>query len=283
MGERSSIEPRGVASTHRPHGVPSNEKATFGWSDTFVWTAFLVAFSPVLFDLADLSRQQPWTAWSLVIPVLIPLLARRDSSPPLPNRDGYVLLGFALLLEGFAIAGGPIRWGRPALPLGVFGLARILGRPSIRVSALACWSVPIPWTVVRRASPLLEYIWLRLAAATLSPFAPIIVQRASAIWPGGVLNLEPPDGGLPLVTFLSGIGWIYAVRNWSGWARALITAALWGFAGLLVQALTVTLALALALSDRSGAARACLSWGVFVVCTALALVLASRNFRVARG
>ncbi|HME68836.1 MAG TPA: hypothetical protein VKM54_03105 [Myxococcota bacterium] len=283
MGQRKGIEEGGVVSPERAAGSPANQAARSRWHHTFVWIAFLVAFSPLLSDLVDHVRAHPWAAWSLVFAMLLAVLARRDSSHALPRRDGYALLGMALVLQGIAIGGGPMRWGRPAIPLGVFGLARILGRPSLRVAALACWAVPLPWSIVRAASPLLEYIWLRVAAATLSSFAPIFVQRASATWPNGVLSLEPSDGGLPLVAFLSGVGWIYALRTWRGLGRGLVTAAVWGLAALPVQVLAVMIALALAIGHKPDAARAWLSWGVFLVCTVLALAVTLRDLRAPRN
>jgi hypothetical protein len=283
LGERRTVEQDSVVSPDRAAEARSDETTSSRWPHTFVWIAFIFAFSPVLYDLAAHARSHPWAAWSLVFAILLIFLARKDSSYALPRGDGYALLGMALLLEGIAIGGGPIRWGRPAIPLGVFGLARILGRPSLRVAALACWAVPLPWSIVSAASPLLEFIWLRVAAATLSSFAPVLVQRASATWPDGVLTLEAADGGLPLVAFLSGVGWIYALRTWRGLGRALATAAVWGLVGVAVQALAVTIALALTIGEEPDAARAFLSWGVFLICTVLALAVTARALRAPRS
>jgi len=279
LGESTSIEQRGVVSPHIPRNLPSSENENSGWSGVFVWTAFLVAFSPIFFDVAEHARQQPWAAWSLVFALLLAVLARRDFSREERNRAGYVLLGLALLLEAFAIVGGPMRWGRLAIPLGVFGLARILGRPSQGVAALACWTVPVPWAIVSRGSPLLEYIWLRLAAATLSSFAPISVHRGSAAWPGGTLSLDPSDGGLPLMALLSGVGWIYSLQGGCGLSRSLRTVAVWGHAGRPMQMVAVLIALALAVGGKAEAARAWLSWGIFAVWAILALTMTLRVLR----
>ena len=81
------------------------------------------------------------------------------------------------------------------------------------------------------------------------------------------------------MAFLSGVGWIYALRTWRSLGRALVTAAVWGLAGLPVQALAVVIALALAIGDKPGVARAWLSWGVFLFCTVLALAVTSRALR----
>src|SRR5208283_4248787 len=143
----------------------------------------------------------------------------------------------------------------------------------LRVAALACWALPLPTFIASAASPALEYIWLRVAAATLSSFAPISVNQASAGWPDGVLRLEPAEGGLPFVVFLSGVGWIYALPTWRGFRRAVVTASLWALAGLPVQALAVLIALALAIGGKPEAARVWLSWGAVLVCMVLALAV----------
>ncbi len=282
MGERRTIGQGSVVSPDRAADARSDATASSRWPDTFVWIALLFAFSPLLSDLVDHVRTHSWAAWSLVFAFLLLLLARGDSSHAPPHRDGYALLAMALVLEGFAIGGGPIRWGRPAIPLGVFALARILGRPSLRVAALACWALPLPTFIASAASPALEYIWLRVAAATLSSFAPISVNQASAGWPDGVLRLEPAEGGLPFVVFLSGVGWIYALPTWRGFRRAVVTASLWALAGLPVQALAVLIALALAIGGKPEAARVWLSWGAFLVCMVLALAVTSRALRAPR-
>jgi hypothetical protein len=283
LGERRTVEQGSVVSPDRAADARSDETASSRWLNTFVWTAFFFAFSPLLSDLVDHVRAHPWAAWSLVFGILLVLLARRDSSHAPPHRDGYALLGMALLLEGLAIGGGPVRWGRPAIPLGVFGVARILGRPSFRVAALACWALPLPTFIASVASPQLEYIWLRAAAATLSSFAPISVHQASASWPDGVLRVAASDGGLPLAVFLSGVGWIYALPTWRGFGRALVTAAIWGLAGLPAQALAVLIALALAIAYQPEAAQVWLSWGVFLGCMVVALAATSRALRASRN
>jgi len=280
LGESESLEQGGVGLPGQTTRAPSRATAPSRWHLILVWVAFLFAFSPLLSDLVEHARAHPWAAWNLLFAVPLALLARRDSSPESPRRDGYAWLGMALALEGLAIAGGPLRWGRPAIPLGVLGLARILGRPSLRVAALACWALPLPTFIASVASPLLEYIWLRSAAALLSLFAPISVHQAYASWPQGVLQLQPADGGLPLALFLSGVGWIYALPIWRGFLRALMTAAWWGLVGLPVQGLVVLIALALAVGDRAEVARLWLSWGAFLGCALLAVAAMARTLRL---
>ncbi len=122
-------------------------------SDALVWCAFLVAFSPLALDLFGHLRLRPWASYGLLFAVILVLRARSEPAHAAPRRDGYVLLLVALALQGMAVGAGFARWGRLALPLGVFGLARALGRPSPRVAALSFWAVPVPTFVAVDSEP----------------------------------------------------------------------------------------------------------------------------------
>jgi hypothetical protein len=104
--------------------------------DLLLWSTLVLAFSPLLVDLSAHLRARTWANYGLLFVVLLVVLARREPSRGLSHRDGYWLLAAVLVLQAVAVGGGFARWDRLAIPLGVLGLARLLGRPSPRVAAL---------------------------------------------------------------------------------------------------------------------------------------------------
>jgi len=256
-------------------GIPSHEARR----DLLLWSAFALAFSPLLFDLFAHLRARPWANYGLLFLVLLIAHTWHERSRAAAHHDGYLLLSLALMLQCVAVGGGFTRWGRLALPLGVMGLARLLGRPSPRVAALAFWAVPLPNFIASIASPRLEQIWLMAAAWLLSPLAPIAVEGTTAATPGGMLTFDAVSGGLPLAALLSGLGWLRALDDWRGLGSALRTASTWGLAALPLQALCALAALALATLGAPALASAWLSWGIFLVVGAAGLVIVHRSRR----
>lgn len=250
--------------------------------DILVWSAFVIAFSPLLLDLFRHVLAHPWAGYGLLFVVLLVARAYREPSRGLSHRDGYVLLAAALVLQAVAVGGGFARWGRLAIPLGVMGLARLLGRPSPRVAALAFWAVPLPNFIAAVGSPLLERSWLEGAATLLAPFVTIVVEGTKATAPGGVLMLDAVSGGLPLLALLSGLGWVSALDPWRGAGSALRTAVLWSLAALPLQALCVLAALVLTVAGAPRAAQAWLSWGIFLASAAAGLAIALRSWSPVR-
>ena len=261
-------------------GAPQSTGAV--WRDILVWSAFFIAFSPLLLDLFRHVLAHPWAGYGLLFAVLLVARANREPSRGLSHRDGYALLAGGLVLQALAVGGGFTRWGRLAIPLGVMGLARLLGRPSPRVAALAFWAVPLPNFIVDAGSPLLERLWLEGAAMLLSPLATIVVEGTKATASHGVLALDAVSGGLPLAALLSGLGWVSALDAWRGVGGALRTAALWGLAALPLQALCVLVALALSVGGAPAAAQAWLSWGIFLASAAAGLAIALRSWSPVR-
>jgi len=245
--------------------------------DILVWSAFVIAFSPLLLDLFRHVLAHPWAGYGLLFAVILVTLACREPSRGPSHRDGYALLAAALVLQAVAVGGGFARWGRLAIPLGVMGLARLLGRPSPRVAALAFWAVPLPNFIAAAGSPLLERLWLEGAVMLLAPFATIVVEGTKATAPRGVLALDAVSGGLALAALLSGLGWVSALHAWRGVGSALRTASLWGLAALPLQALCVLVALALSVAGAPRAAQAWLSWGIFLASAAAGLAIAFRS------
>jgi len=265
-----------------PRGAAVAASSPGALRDLLLWSTLALAFSPLLVDLSAHLRAQPWANYGLLFVVLLVVLARREPSRAAPQRDGYVLLAAALVLQAVAVGGGFARWGRLAIPLGVLGLARLLGRPSPRVAALALWAVPLPNFIAAAGSPLLERLWLEVAAMLLSPLATVVVEGTKATAPGGVLALDAVSGGLPLAALLSGLGWVSALDAWRGVGSALRTAALWGLAALPLQAFGVLVALALSVAEAPRAAQAWLSWGIFLASAAAGLAIALRSWSPVR-
>ena len=265
-----------------PRGAAVAASSPGALRDLLLWSTLALAFSPLLVDLSAHLRARPWANYGLLFVVLLVVLARRESSRAAPQRDGYLLLAAALVLQAVAVGGGFVRWGRLAIPLGVMGLGRLLGRPSPRVAALAFWAIPLPNFIVDAGSPLLERLWLEGAATLLAPLATIVVEGTKATAPHGVLALDAVSGGLPLAALLSGLGWVSALGAWRGVGGALRTAALWGLAALPLQALCVLVALALSVAGAPRAAQAWLSWGIFLASAAAGLAIALRSWSPVR-
>jgi hypothetical protein len=87
----------------------------------------IVAFSPVLVELAGHMRAEAWARYALVFAPLVAIVLARDT-PATPRRDGLLLLGLALAVELFCLVGHTTRLARPAFALAIIGLCRALGR-----------------------------------------------------------------------------------------------------------------------------------------------------------
>lgn len=278
-----------VAGASPSGGVtPSVERAAR--RDVLVWATFLVAFSPVLADLFRHLLARPWSSYSLLFAVLLVVYGHREASRDGSRADGYALLAAALAVQVVAVGGGFTRWGRLAIPIGVIGLARLRGRPPLRVAALAFWAIPIPHAIAEAASPVLARFWLECAAALLAPFAPVVVEGTKATAPNGSLLLGVVSSGLPLSALLSGLGWVSLLDTSRGVGDALRAAVVWGVAALPLQALCVAIALSLTVAGAPRIAHGWISWGVLVVSGGVGLLIATRPrgratlfFRAATG
>lgn len=222
------------------------------------WLALVVAFSPVLADLAQHLASDPPLRYALLFaPLLVVALRSVPASEPAAPR-GYSWLAAALLIELLALRVDLARVARPALAIGVIGLARSEGL-SQRAAALAFWLVPVPGAVLALASPWLATALLAFAAPLAGLGGLALEADPLRLLAGSQgLELRPVDLGLPLAALLSGLGWYAGVRGrWA--ARRLLTRVLgWGVLALPVQLAGLGLAGGLLAAVDATAARAAL-------------------------
>lgn len=198
--------------------------------------ALLVAFSPVVTELASHLRDESWARYALVFVPLL-LIALRSAPDVQPRRDGLLLLALALAIELFCLAGNTTRIARPAFALALVGMCRAFGSAPTRSSLLAFWLVPVPWVALKLASPGLERFWLDASAAIVNALgASVEVDRGVVSAAAGSLTLRASDSGVLLCVLLAGLGWYAALRTHASLARCAGRAALWAAAGLPAQA-----------------------------------------------
>ena len=206
------------------------------------WLGLVVALSPLLFDLARHWLAEPW---ALPFAVFAPLLVQAihtDPSIARPRRAGLLLLALALALEFVTAGGGMPRYGRPAIPLGVLGMALLLGRPSVARALVAIWLAPIPHALQTRLLPGLEATLDGLAALLGLPLG---VEKHLLAAPAGFLEVSGADSGIVLAGLLAGLGW-YAAATAGASVRGAAAAALrWALWAPFVQGATWGLVLAL--------------------------------------
>ena len=243
-------------------------------SSLLLWLALLAGFSPVLVAFV---RQEAWSAPSstLAAPILIAIcLWLGADTIERPRTGGAALIATGLLLElvGIALEIWTIAW--LGFPVAVIGLALWLGRPSWRIAALALGLVAIPESIRLAASPgpesaLLSGVcaaWHALGVdlACIGPVARFADRR---------LELQPADVGWTLAPLLAQLGWFRAVIDGASGPRALRGALACAAAVVVVQPLSIGLALGLLIVSSEGVASAWLSHGVWIVCTIVALAV----------
>jgi hypothetical protein len=107
-----------------------------------------------------------------------------------------------------------IRFARPGVPIAVIGLALLLGRPSLPVSLLALWMIPLPSVLLKWAALFLNTSFLTLASFPLKLIAPNAnVVDSSYQTAAGTLTLSVGQEGLSLLALLTGLGWFAGVRE----------------------------------------------------------------------
>jgi hypothetical protein len=241
-----------------------------------LWIALAVALSPVLADLVRHWLSTPWSRYSMVFPFLLAARIRSEPSRPAPVTDGWIWLATALALQLAAVAGGVTRWGRAALPLAVWGGFRLLGVGGLATAALALFIVPIPHELNELSSPALETGLARVAAPVGRLFgaAPQVRMPPQLLVGEETLALTPADGGLSLAALLAGLGWYAGLSLREGAAASARRALVWAALGIPLQALAMTVAVALAAVSGASAGRAWLSHGVWPLVALAGLVRA---------
>ncbi|HTF33060.1 MAG TPA: hypothetical protein VK714_05080 [Myxococcota bacterium] len=176
--------------------------------EILLWGALALALSPVLRDIGKHVIAHPWAGYSAVFAALLVLAARHQPQCHRPKVDGYLLLAVGLLVELVGIGGGIDRLARPALPLGVIGLARLLGRPPLAVALLALGMVPVPAFVLGPVAAMVGPALAGLTAMTCTALGlSLHAQGATLASVSGVIELGDGDTGLPLAILLAGLGW----------------------------------------------------------------------------
>lgn len=179
-----------------------------------LWSALAVALSPVLWDLGAHVIADPWAGYSAVFPLLLVLAARHGQRYEEPRATGYLLLAAGLFVTLVGVGGGMDRLARPALPLAVIGLARLLGRPPLPVALLALGMVPVPSFVLAPVAAMVGPVLAGLAAM-ICGFLGLSLQAHGATLAGikGTIELGYGDTGLPLAILLAGLGWYAGLRR----------------------------------------------------------------------
>jgi hypothetical protein len=224
--------------------------------DLGIWLAFAVASLPTLEDLALHLRHEPWAAYALVFWGLLgsEVLYDRRQGPRRPI--GMLVVAASLCLQYAMHAAGWPRFARPGVALGALGLALARGRPPLRGALLALWTVPVPTFLIRLTSPWLESGLLLGAGSVLAAAgAPLAVEGSRALGPAGFLEVQAPDGGLPLAALLSGLAWHRGLRRGDPPGATARRIAGWALLALPTQAFAVLVACALTAAGEPAAAR----------------------------
>ena len=248
-----------------------------------LWLALGVAVFPLLLDLVAYWQDNAWSRYSLVFVALLILAVR--AAPPASSRPavGAILIGLAACGSVLAAASGTT-FARPGVALAIVGLLLLLGQSGVRTALLACWIVPVPWSVSRW----LDDGWRisgRLhegAARVVEPFGvQVDLSAGHTARVGDAEILISHDlAGLPLVAFLTGIAWYLADRDDLSLGR---TASLLGaatIAAVPLQLLLIVVVLALAARGLAPAtAAAFLQTAVWVSGVSLLFVSTRRLVR----
>jgi len=235
--------------------------------ELLLWGALGVAFSAPWADLVRHWIDEPWARPAVLFLALFVAAAARDRGRQIPRRGGGgLLVATGLGLSLIAFGGSLDRLGRLGIPLGIIGMARALGRPSLATSLLALWVIPPPSALSEVLSPGLEngLAWLAARAAESGGLPAVWSPHALEI-AGATLEIRRTDSGVPLAIYLAGVGWWGAVRAGGGVREAFRAAARIAPLGFLAQALALCLAFALLAGRAPNSARALLdydAWGV---------------------
>jgi hypothetical protein len=224
--------------------------------EALLWLGLLVAFSPVLVDLAQHLGEEAWARYVLVFPFLLALCVARDGSRPRGSALGYALLVPAILVELGAIGGSTMVSARPTLPLAVIGLCLAFGLARVRTALLALWLIPIPHRILRMPSPELETGLLSPLVGLLDALgAELRLEGSRVLAAAGELEFLDFDGGLTLVALLSGLGWYAGLRARKGLFGIVVRAISWGALAIPLQLLALLLALLALLLGEPAAGR----------------------------
>lgn len=233
-----------------------------------LWCGLLVAFSPVVQNLAANLRDHPGKRYVVLPILLMGLLLRKDPGSKSDTRTG---LGRVLLLVGLAaqvtgIAASSWSLARIGLPVAMVGMAFITGRPAISVIVLAFALVPIPTFLQNLASPQVESILAKVSAGAYAWLGVDLEAHGPFVQQDGVrFQLVAADNGIVTLSVFVQLGWYLALRAGSALRESVARAARWGLLGIVLQPVFVLLCVAaLPLGDRD-LGRFCLTHGPWLV------------------
>ncbi len=250
-------------------------------TDRAAWIALLVAFSPAWIELGQHLRARSEDRYVVVPLAALALLAwreRRASPNPFRPRVAVAAGALAALLLLIGIAGSASLLSRLSLPVAMFALAALLGRPRPAVLVLALALLPVPGSLLYLTSPGLESSIATLAASMLSA----IGFEVAAVGPllraphGDPLQLSGQDGGVPLAITLGALGWASALWNGARPRAAAMSALRFSSLAVVAQPLALCAAAALVACGAAGSARTLLSTGVFALAATGTVVYTAR-------
>ena len=193
------------------------------WWPGLAWTALLLAFSPVLVDLATEPVQ---TVGERVILLAAAAAAIGAALAPRPRAaspgDGGLAIAGGLALELVGIAAGAWSLARLGFPVASLGLARALGWPSPWGLLPLFAAVPIPTSLLELLAPPLQSAVTGLSARIWECGAPGITAHASGlVTPRGLLEISATDIGIRSAVALGAVGWARGLRSGDGGRRAI--------------------------------------------------------------
>lgn len=238
----------------------------------FTWLALLVAGSSALGELVRSFAREHLTQTALLTPLLLGWCMLRVGGTWTPGRDGLALVALGLALELTGVATASLSLALLGLPLAALGLARVHGRPSPAVMALAFWIVPIPGFVFSLTTPGLESALLDLASGAMGWMGFDVAHTGPvARHAGERLELYGYDSGVVAAAVLAQIGWFDGVRAGASASGLVARAARFACAALVIQPLAIVAALALLRWQSGDAARLWLTNGVWLTAAAGAI------------
>ncbi|GEM_PF-3124724 len=185
-----------------------------GFGSTLVVLALVIAFSPVLLDLAAHLADAPWARAALAAPLLAWLAAgvdRPERAPAHGRRFAIAAFAAALVLQFVAIGGDAIRIARVGVAVAVAVACWGSGLARWRASLLVLAVLPVPSLVLDLVSPQLESLLGR--AVSLLPGIGFAVADGTPrlLTAQAPIVLDPLDGGLALAIGFAVLAWTRAV------------------------------------------------------------------------
>lgn len=197
-------------------------RTAVGW----IWVAAAIAFSPAFFEVARQTVEFPQKTTPLLAALLLVVSAWRESARERPGRSGAMgLLAVAAALELLGVLGGAATLARASLPLALVGIARLLGRPPLRIALISLWLVPIPVSLVVLVQMPLD----EAAARFVAWVAGLLGGAANSVGPlvrvgEQSFELSAATAAVHLAWLLALLGWYSAALRGQELARAALAA-----------------------------------------------------------